>query len=51
MLLICLSRHLKHPSPALLPETLSDLEGFDIEVVPPRYLIALLMQLAMMVAT
>jgi hypothetical protein len=51
MLLICLSRHLKRPSPALLPKPLGDLEGFDIEVVPPSHLIARLMQLAMMVAT
>ena len=48
MLLICLSRHLKHPGPALLPETLSDLEGFDIEIMPPGHFIAGLMQLSMM---
>ena len=51
MLLICLSRHLKHPGPALLPKSLGDLKGFDIEVVPPSYLIAGLMQLSVMVAT
>ena len=51
MLLICLSCRQKHLGPALLPETLGYLKGFDIEIMPPSHFIAGLKQRSMMVAT
>ena len=39
------------PRVALVPEPTGDLEGFDIEVVPPCHFVASLMELTMVIAT